>query len=143
MEIKYNSEIGLDFFPYFEVNQDIIKQLPVDEDISKEDSLRHTYTCYEIDDFLGFFEDIGKFEKKGFIDIQDVYDSFDWYIQTAHENTAIKRYLMTQSAKGNDLYENFKYIFIKCKSLAKSKKKDKVFWFWKFRWSLSNFILKR
>jgi hypothetical protein len=141
--IKHNIESKVWPFPYFEANQGIIKQLPIDKEISKQDSIRQTYTCYEIDDFLGYFEDIGKFEKQGFIDIHDVYDSFDWYIQTAHENKAIKEYLMTQSANGSDFYENFKYIFKKCQSFGESKKKDGGFRLWKFRWRISNFILKR
>ncbi|MFI5137388.1 MAG: hypothetical protein ACHQIM_06135 [Sphingobacteriales bacterium] len=141
-KIKYDNEPESWLFPYFEVNQEKFKQLPIDKALVKEDSIRRTYTCYEIDDFLGYFEDIGKFEKKGFINIQDIYDSFDWYIRTAHNNLAIGEYLKTKS-EGNDFYENFNYIFRKCAEFGESKLNGEWVWFWRLRWWVSNLILKR
>ena len=141
--VKYIPTGESETFPYFEVDQFIVKQLPIDKNLSQEESIRHTYMPYEIDDFLGYFEDVGKFEKKGFIKIEDVYDSFGWYISIVWKNKEIEKYLTTQRVPNGDLFENSHYIFNKCKSFGDAKKAETSIWFWKFRWRLSNFILKR
>jgi len=140
-KIEYNNQIKSDKFPYFEVNQEIIKQLPLDQ--TKSDLIRQSYSCYEIDDFLGYFEDIGKFEKQGIISIENVYNSFSWYIETILYNNTIKQYLKLQKKGGSDLFENFNYISKKCKSFEKTLVKNKSICLFKFRWWLSNIILER
>ncbi|MFI5161441.1 MAG: hypothetical protein ACHQHN_09195 [Sphingobacteriales bacterium] len=141
-KIEYNTNnITTDDFPYFEVNYSIIEQLPLDE--TKRKSIKKYYTCYEIDDFLGYFEDIGKFERQGLIAIDNVYNSFSWYISIAADNNAINQYLKTQKNRGHDFFENFKYISRKCKSLEIAISKDQTIQAWNIRWKLSNWILKR
>jgi len=142
-DIKYSSTGEPEPFPFFEVDQFIIKQLPIDKNLSREERIRHTYMPYEIDDFLGYFEDVGKFEKKEFIEIEDVYDSFGWYISKVWKNKEIEKYLATQTNPNNDLFANSRYIFNKCESFGDAKKAKMGVWFWKFRWRLSNLILKR
>lgn len=130
-KIDYNDQIKSDSFPYFEVDQKIINQLPLDQ--HKLNSIKKSYSCYEIDDFLGYFEDIGKFEKEGLISIENVYNSFGWYIQTAWDNNAIKEYLKIQKQSESDLFENFNYISKKCKVFEKAKMKNKSIPLLKFR----------
>jgi hypothetical protein len=121
-EIDYaNQNVTDSLYPYFEVNSEIIEQLPLDNTIL--DSMKKIYTCYEIDDFLGYFEDIGKFERQGLIAIDNVYNSFSWYIRAAWNNDSIQQYLETQKENEDDFFENFKYIFEKCESFKSAKEK--------------------
>ncbi len=43
----------------------------------------------------------------------------------------------------SDIYENFEYIYTKDKSFGEAKLNRSLIWFWKFRWWLSNLIMKR
>jgi hypothetical protein len=93
-EIFYGNDESVDEFPYFKINEEIIKQLPLDKTTKRNLLQKDTYTAFEIDDLLlGYFEDIGCFEKDNLIRIQGVYDGFDWYIQIAWTNSAISEYV--------------------------------------------------
>ena len=95
------------------------------------------YGTFEIDDhLLGKFEDIGSFEKKNLLDIDDVYGSFDWYINIIWNNEEIRKYISNQietENDGDDIYENSKYITYKCGSYGEAKLANKWIWWWKIR----------
>lgn len=56
----------------------------------------------EIDDLiLGIFEDVGMFQRKGAIELEDVYVIFDTYVTDCLNNRTIKKYL-TLSRRGRD-----------------------------------------
>ena len=68
---------------------------------------------------------MGSFVKEGLIDIRDVYDYFDWYIEKFWNNGEIHKYIEQQRTKeidGEDIYANFEYLFNKCSSFLESRK---------------------
>jgi hypothetical protein len=145
--IDYKEEIPSIEFPYFAVNQDVIKQFPENQEHPSNDLIPKTYNSFEIDDLLlGYFEEIGCFEKDGLIGIQGVYDMFDWYIQMVWNNPTIKEYIKycrESEENGEDIYESFEDISIKVQSFGRAKLKGRWLWVWKFKWWLSNIILKK
>jgi len=72
----------------------------------------------EIDDLiLGIFEDLGMFERKNAIDIEDVYVIFDTYITDCLNNRTIKKYLAI-SRRGKDNSD----VYAECRLLARRLK---------------------
>jgi len=126
-------------FQYFVINKDVLKKLK----ISPEDKIRLAkkaiFTSYEIDSFFGYFEDMGSFERQGWLSIHDIYTSFDWYIENCWENKEIHKYILNERTKqpnGEDLYENFEYIYQKCVSYTRAKQEKEIMWLWNFKWWL-------
>jgi hypothetical protein len=146
-DIIYGNDDGVEEFAYFKINEKIVKQLPIDKVIEKKLLEKEIYTSFEIDDLLlGYFEDIGCFEKDNLIGIKGVYDTFDAYLQTTWENPVITEYIKYTGAlnnDSNDIYEHLKYIYEKDKSYCEAKINGKSIWLWDLRWKFSNFILKR
>lgn len=146
-EIAYDDNGSTEDFPYFEIKKNIIQEFPMDVKSQKELLKKESYSAFEIDDLLlGYFEDIGCFEKDNLIGIRGVYDTFDWYIQTTWDNEAIIEYIKyTRGSEydGNDIYENFEYIYRKDKSYGEAKMMRDYIWLWRLKWWTSNFILKR
>lgn len=103
--------------PYFVV---IEGSLP---DFIRAENARKFYTSYDLDDLLlGHFEDLGLFAKRGIITIEMAYEFFSWYIETTWENNEIKKYIESQrKTEGEDIYENFEYIYKKCNSYRNGK----------------------
>lgn len=139
-EIEYGENIPSKPFPYFLINEEVTKQLEIEPEKLKRLLDRKTYSAFEIDDcLLGYFEDMGSFEKYGLLDIDHVYDYFDWYIENCWNNGEIKKYIEQQRGEekdGDDIYENFEYIFNKCCSFEKSKNKNEPKFWWRLKWWL-------
>ncbi|NWJ52971.1 MAG: hypothetical protein HXX14_19130 [Bacteroidetes bacterium] len=106
--------------PYFKINKDKLDKLPdayVDyKNVAKD--MNYQIDPFKIDDYLlGHFEDMGFFVKKGILEIEYIYVSFDWYIKLTHENCSIRKYIkwLQKQANSEDVYENFQYIAEECK----------------------------
>jgi hypothetical protein len=124
-------------FPYFTINENIIRQLKISPEEHKFLIDKKFFTAFEIDDFLlGYFEDIGSYEMNGMIDIRDVYNSFDWYIDMIWNNEEIKKYVnsLLDEKDGGDIYEDFKYIYEKCDSYGEAKLSGKSMLWWHYKW---------
>jgi len=106
---------------FFRVRKDKVRESTWPEDVKQQLLSKQTYSAYEFDDFLGHFEDLGMLEKQGVVDFEMVYGLFSWYIVVAWENCAICRYVRVQrKEEGEDVYEDFEYIYEKCKAREKS-----------------------
>ena len=127
-------------FPFFEIQKNILTKLVIHKERENELSNRGVYTAFEIDDFLlGLFEEIAALEKRGMLDIKDVYNNFDWYIDLIWNNEEIQKYIesqMVDEKEGEDIYEDFKYIYEKCDSYGKAKLANKWLWLWKVKWNV-------
>ncbi|MEN3038818.1 MAG: hypothetical protein ABDI07_06665 [Candidatus Kryptonium sp.] len=129
---------------YFTIWDEKIKYLP--DDIKEYFIKKKLYSLYEIDDYLlGHFEDIGLFEKKGVLDIEMVYEEFDWYIELVYENEEIQKYityLREKEEKLVDVYDNFEYIYKKCKSYGEAKRNNKNLLLWRIKFWLHTKLFK-
>ena len=136
-EIAYGEDIPTKSLPYFLVDFKIAKQLELHKG---EANLQEYYTGFDIDDcLLGYFENIGCYEKDRLISIQGVYDNFDWYIQKVWTNSAIISYVSNQrETEGSDIFENFEYIYDKCRSFGEAKANKTWIWWWRIKWAISN-----
>ena len=106
--------------------------------IHRQESTINTHVIDNL--LLGHLEDLGVFEKKGVVDIDMIYELFDYYIEVCWENEEIKNYINYQG--DGDIYENFFYIYEKCKSLGIAKKFGVPILAWKIFWSLKRNLLK-
>jgi len=138
-EISYGKDVPSQKFPYFYVNQEILKQITA---INSDYKFKNSYTGFDIDDcLLGYLEDIGCFEKQNLIGIQGVYDYFHWYIQkvwNCSELINYINYLRANEENGDTIYENFEYIFRKSSSFEKFRKGNGWFWLWKLKFKMAN-----
>jgi hypothetical protein len=136
-EIEYGKDIPRREWPYFLIEKDIAGQFK-----PKMTSQREMYTAFELDDdLLGHFDDLGTFEKRGILDISLIYDVFSYYIELVWENEEIQKYIKWQQADNKDfgdVFENFEYIYRKCKSFGSTKRNRQNIWFWKLKWLLCN-----
>jgi len=134
-DIDYGKDVPSKPFPYFVIDENIVKQLQVSPEQQKILLDRRVYSSFEIDDYLlGYFEDLGAFEKNGLIDIDAVYSGFDWYINIIWNNEEIGKYINSQKDdedEGEDIYENFQYIYEKSCSYGKAKSSFIKLWWWK------------
>lgn len=114
--VQLEGETNKKAFPYFSIVADVLAQMGVSDEIKAELSKKGMYSCFEIDDILlGRFEDVGLFEKQGFLHIKDVCNHFHWYIDLTWQNKEIQKYVQSQRALyGPLIYCNFEYIFNKC-----------------------------
>jgi hypothetical protein len=74
----------------------------------------------EVDDLiLGILEDVGMFQRKGVIEIEDVYVIFDTYVMDCIENPAIQRYLeFSRKGRGNkDVWAEFRLLARRLKAI--------------------------
>jgi len=138
--LRYEDKDGLDN-SYFTYNFDDLEE-KLKEDFEKNLSIifgykKEVFSCMEIDDLLlGHFEDLGIFEQQGIISINMAYEEFDYYLETAWGNCAIRKYIKLQRGDGDDIYDKFEYIYEKCKSFGKAKEKRSIILLWKLRWFL-------
>ncbi len=133
---------------FFKVDKDKVSNSNLPDDIKRDLLTKTSYSTYEIDDLLlGHFEDVGLFEKTNVVNIDMVYEEFDYYICITHENKEIKKYLeYCRKGDGNDdIYDKFSDIYEKCQSYGKLKKKkinDSIIFsgisesIWKFKFNL-------
>jgi hypothetical protein len=67
----------------------------------------------EIDDLiLGILEDVGMFQRKGVITLEDVYGVFDTYVVEINDNPAIREYMKySRGGRGNaDVWAEFRML---------------------------------
>ena len=80
----------------------------------------------EIDDLLlGIFEDLGTFERKGAIELEDVYVIFDTYVMDCLNNRTIKEYLkICRRGKDNiDVYAELRLLARRLKNIEPKMRK--------------------
>jgi hypothetical protein len=122
---------------FFKINEEKIKNSGLPDEIVTRLTKKKVYSTYEIDDLLlGDFEDVGFLENKGLVDIEMVYNEFSWYVSVVFENPEIQAYLKSQVEESPDIYENFKYIYTKCKSFEKVKAENKSVTIWKYKYKI-------
>jgi len=75
-----------------ETNQKIITAIEENNPLLKENN--GEFTCYQIDDYLGYYELMAHYEKKRFIDFEMIDEMFGHYISLAYQNQEIKKYIV-------------------------------------------------
>jgi hypothetical protein len=82
-------------------------------------------SVYDMDDYLGHFEDLGLLEQEKIVSIEMVYELFSFYIEASWENPEIARYVNDERKRdgGEDIYDKFQYIHGRCKKFGESKRK--------------------
>ena len=108
-------------FHYFETDTPALQKIAV---LDKQDmaNFKPVYSTYEVDDdLLGFFDDIGNYEKQGLISVQMVDEEFGWYIKKIWRNAEVQKYIQWSAAYDDDAYEGFESIYHKCINYEKSK----------------------
>jgi hypothetical protein len=109
-----------DGFSFFELDSEALKKkVLLDEKLKA--LIQQSYTAYEVDDYLlGFFEDMGVYVNKAIIDIDLVYNTFSYYIDTIWKNKEIMRYIADERKSDKTVYCWFEYIYDRCKEHEKS-----------------------
>ena len=141
-EVSYKTnetEINQKPFPYFLLDKAVVAQLKLGPEEERHITKREQYTAFEIDDcLLGPIESLAGFEKRKLVDIRQVYDDFDHYINLIGDNYAIQSYIEQQHSEekdGGTIYENFKYLYKKCDSYERHViQGNEPFFIWKIRW---------
>ncbi len=111
LQIKDSAGEAMDRLPYLRIKKDVAGQLGGLVLIDKE---RTGYSSFEVDDLLlGFFDDLGWYEKKGLIDLETIKQAFGYYISESYENEQVQRYLADEDNKGK--YGDFRYVYDKVK----------------------------
>jgi len=112
--LKFNRE----FFTS-EMNQKIIAAIEAKKSVLKEKG--GEFTHYQLDDYLGYFELMSWYDKKGLIDFELVDENFGRYISLTWQNEEIKKYILQLRNETKDprYYKPFEDIAIKI--IAKEK----------------------
>jgi hypothetical protein len=109
LQIKDSAGEVIDRLPYLRIKKDVAGQLG---GIVLMENERNGYSSFEVDDLLlGFFDDLGWYEKKGLIDLKTIKQAFGYYICESYENEQVKLYLADEDNEGN--YGDFRYIYDK------------------------------
>src|SRR5690242_1900270 len=74
---------------YFLVNEQKVSASQVHVDLKTQLLRRKAYSTYEIDDFLGHFEDLADLERARTLDLHLIWSAFSFYMNSAWENEAI------------------------------------------------------
>jgi hypothetical protein len=139
-ELKIKDDKGeiIDHLPYFKIKKDVADQLGGIVFLEKE---RTGFSAFEIDDFLlGYFDDLGWYEKKNLIDIETINQVFHYYIIESWDNTEVKKYLGHKDNEGK--YEDFEYIKNRCLDYQKLQRiycpccRFLLFPIWKVFWKI-------
>jgi hypothetical protein len=92
--------------PYLKIKTEVADQL---KGIVEIDPKKTGYSAFEIDDFLlGYFDDIGWYEKQGFLDLKTITQTFGYYITECYEHEEIQKYLGHEDNKGK--YRDLRHI---------------------------------
>lgn len=111
LEIKDKAGEIIDRLPYLRIKKDVADQL---RGIVPVENERSGYSAFEVDDLLlGFFDDLGWYQKQGLIDLETIKQAFGYYICISHENEQLKRYLADEDNEGK--YGDLRYIYEKVK----------------------------
>lgn len=116
-QIKGENGEPIDRLPFFKIKSNVREQLE-DAGLIRIELWRKGYTAFEVDDLLlGHFDDVGRFERKGLIDIETAYHTFGYYFHELVENNqAVKKMLEHEDNKG--AYSDLEYINKKFKAHA-------------------------
>jgi len=107
LEIKDASGKVIDRLPYLRIKKDVAEQLRGIVPVEKE---RNGYSAFEVDDLLlGFFDDLGWYQKQGLIDLDTIKQAFGYYICSSYENEQLKKYLADEDNEGK--YGDFRYLY--------------------------------
>ncbi len=138
--VEYSENIEPKLFPYFVIDEGIVSQLKINPEKQQKILKRKYYSPFEIDDFLiGYFEDLGSYERKALIDIEGIYDGFSWYIGIIWKNEEIQKFIKSQKNEiYGDIGVSFKYIYEKIDSYSKAKSAGELMWWWKIKWFIKN-----
>ena len=88
-------------------NQKIIATIEEEEPLLVDNGGK--FTLYQLDDYLGYFELMALFEKRGVIDFKLIDEMFGHYITCAHKNKEIAKYIedLRANRKDDTYYEHF------------------------------------
>lgn len=103
--LKFNR----DFFGS-NINQQIIIAIEEKKKLLKAN--RGKFTEYELDDYLGYYELMAQYEKKGLLDFELIDEMFGHYIVLAWKNREVKKYIKELRKETNDprYYEPFQHL---------------------------------
>lgn len=109
-------------------NQNIIIAIEENKKILKINT--GEFTEYEIDDYLGYYELIAWYEKKGLIDYELIDEMFGHYISLAWQNKEIQNYINELRKSTNDLryykpFENLAIRIINTETEIRNDTKDR------------------
>ncbi len=106
--LKFNRE----FFDK-ETNQKIITLIEEKRNLLKQND--GDFSDYQLDDYLGYFELMSWYEKKGIIDFELIDEMFGHYISLAWQNEEIKKYIdeLRDSTKDPRYYKPFEDLAVK------------------------------
>jgi hypothetical protein len=105
----------IDELPYFKIKEFVLEQLKNSGLISLAE-WRKGYNAFEIDDLLiGHFDDVGRFEKNGLLDIHTAYSTFGYYVlelvgNSEDEETEVRKYLNDPKCGCQGNYNDLEYI---------------------------------
>jgi len=101
---------------YFRVNEEEIRASAVHDEIKAQLLNRRAFSCYEMDDLLGQFEDLGDLYKHKTLNLSQISNAFGWHLESAWNNTAIHQYIESQRAQpdSTDAFERFEFIAQEC-----------------------------
>ncbi len=114
LQIKDKEGKEIDHLPYLRIKTEIADQLKGIIDI---DPQKTGYSAFEVDDLLlGYFDDIGRYEKHNFLDLETIRQTFGYYITECFENKEIQKYIRHEDNK--DKYQDLRYIVNKLKIIS-------------------------
>ncbi len=101
---------------YFLIDEHQILSSGLHQDIKDQLLRKRAYSTYEIDDFLGQFEDLDDLHVANTLDLRLIWSSFSFYLNSAWDNDAIQAHIATQYAEPDSegTYDGFKSIVEKC-----------------------------
>jgi hypothetical protein len=112
--LKFNRE----FFTS-DTNQKIIAAIETGKKLIKDQG--GDFNLYQIDDYLGYFELMSWYEKKGLIDFELVDENFGHYISLSWQNEEIRKYIsqLRSDTKDPRYYKPFEDLAVRI--IAKEK----------------------
>ena len=102
----------------FKLNEEKLESAPIAKKEKEKLKSKQIYVDDEIDDeVLGYFEDIGNYEKKGLLDFELIDTAFGYYIKQIWKNSEMKNYInwlrFDSEDADEDSYKGFEYIYKK------------------------------